>query len=47
MNKKCDGSIKYGNGDHAPDCGDGSDENIKVCCSGLHYEKYTLEFCES
>ena len=35
-----------GNGENGPDCEDGSDEDIHVCCSG-NYLKYSMEFCES
>ena len=46
MDKRCDGSIENGNGDHGPDCEDGSDEDIKVCCSG-DYTAYDETFCSS
>jgi len=46
VEKRCDGSIDYGNGDHGPDCEDGSDEDIKVCCSGNNM-KYTMDVGKS
>ena len=42
----CDGKTSLGNNVKPPDCPDGSDENLKVCCEG-NYPAYDATICNN
>ena len=45
-NDLCNGSDEIGNADYAPDCPDGSDEDLDVCCE-QKYEAYYNDYCNA